>query len=170
MDALVLVGPNGVGKSTVGRALAETGEFEYLDLEAFFARRYASLAAYRADRANAYVQFEDTVRSRIAADALPVVFEEVGINASALGMLTALRRDYHVVLVELHASVESCIHRAAQREGGERFPKTAVSVRDVWERFATDRALLGPIEHRIDTEMLDVSAIVDQILAVLTEG
>jgi shikimate kinase len=169
VDALILVGPNGVGKSTVGRALARTGGFRYLDLEAFFARRYASLAAYRADRAHAYVEFEDTVRQSIAAEAVPVVFEDVGLNASALAMMTALRHDFHVVVIELAASVDVCSRRAAHRTGGDRFPKTDESVRAVWEQFATDRARLGPIEQCISTEMLDVSAIVTSILDLVSK-
>jgi predicted kinase len=164
VDALILVGPNGVGKSTVGRALASTGRFEYLDLEAFFVRRYGSLEAYRIERERAYDQFEASVREAIACGRLPIVFEEVGLNESAIAMLAALRRDYHIVVIELIARVDVCIQRAVQRKGGDRFPKTTGSVGDVWERFALARTRIGPIQESVDTEAQEVSSIVTRIL------
>lgn len=167
VDVLVLIGPNGAGKSTVGRALASTGRFTYIDLEAFFVLRYTSLEAYRTDRPNAYRQFEDAIRMAIASSSLPVVFEEVGLNESAMGMLAALRRDYRVVVVELTASAEACIHRAAQRKGGDRFPKSVDSVQEVWERFTSSRTRIGPIQQRINTEAQEVPSIVTRLLELV---
>lgn len=164
MDALVLLGPNGVGKSTVGRALAATGHFRFLDLEGFFVQQYGTIDAYRANRETAYARFEALVRSAIATGGGPVVFEEVGLNENARRMIDALRRDHDVVFVELRASRDVCLRRAERREGGDRFSKTPDSVSAVWERFTTDAAPTQAIAHTIDTERQDVAAIVVALL------
>ena len=55
IDFLILVGPNGVGKSHVGIVLARHFLCEYVSVEGFFKDRYPDADAFRSDQTNAYV-------------------------------------------------------------------------------------------------------------------
>jgi len=168
MDILVLVGPNGVGKSTIGRALGATGVYQYLDLEAFFVEQCGTLSAYRAARGSVYAQFESSVRAAMANEHRPVVFEEVLLNDAARAMLAALERDYNVVMVNVSASRDTCLRRAAARTEGVRFPKTEASVGEVWDRFSADAVPSSRSMIAIDTERETISAVVDRFVAMST--
>jgi shikimate kinase len=167
MEALILLGPNGVGKSTIGRALAGTGRFQFIDIEAFFVEAYGSLEAYRANRQLAYAQLEAFLRNAIAESTLPVVFEEVALNESARAMLSALRHDHDIVSVELRAARDVCLQRASQRATTNRFPKSEQSIQAVWDRFVSDTPSTNAIARIIYTDQEDVPSIVATLLSLL---
>ncbi len=133
---VILLGPNGVGKTTLGQMLECHFRCRFLSLERFFLDRYASYAAYRANRAAAYAAFEQHVADQVNGQTL--VFEEIGLSDPAQALIGNLQRQFRVALVGVLAPEAVCQERVARRGLDSNYPKSPAFVRDTYQRFAAN--------------------------------
>ncbi|HYU34096.1 MAG TPA: AAA family ATPase [Thermoanaerobaculia bacterium] len=124
LDLLILIGPNGVGKSTVGRCLASRLGYRFLPVEEFWKARYATIEEIYAKLPEAYQAFEDHVRAELAASDVPVVFESGGRHPHDIELIRSLSEAYRSLLVRVHADLDTCQRRVRERGTGRNFPKT----------------------------------------------
>ncbi len=143
---VILLGPNGVGKTTLGQMLERTFRCRFVSLERFFLDRYASYAEYRANRPAAYAAFEQHVADLVNGQ--PLVFEEVGLSDLAQGLIGNLQGRFRVALVGVLAPEAICQQRVAQRGLTSNYPKSPAFVRDTYQRF---QASAG--RYRLDLEV-----------------
>ena len=85
---IILLGPNGVGKSHICRIISAQGLCEYFSIEEVFMDKYKSLANFQQHRDEAYQYFENIIRS--ANTEKVIIFEESGISDQAPGRPTPL--------------------------------------------------------------------------------
>ncbi len=77
---IILLGPVGAGKSTVGRLIEKKMEGCFLSIEEFFIERFSSYENYAANRDLAYSEFEKEIISSVNNGKAPVIFEEVALS------------------------------------------------------------------------------------------
>ncbi|HBL30869.1 MAG TPA: hypothetical protein DD490_28875 [Acidobacteria bacterium] len=135
LDLLILVGPNGVGKSTLGRCLARHLGYRFLPVEEFWKARYATIEEIWARLPEAFRAFEDHVRAELAADGTPVVFESGGRTPHDVELIGVLSAAFRTRLVRVHADLDTCQRRVRERGTSRNFPKTPDYVARCHEEF-----------------------------------
>lgn len=163
---LVLVGPMGAGKSTVGRGLAQRLGWPFVDLDAEIERRAQATVAriFERDGEPAFRSLERDV----LADALDAAARVIATGGGAVldaDSRRRLRERAHVV--HLRAGVDAQLRRLdgdATRPLLARGDRAAVLNALAAQREALYRevALLS-----IDTDALDADAVVERILVSL---
>ena len=133
---VILLGPNGVGKTTLGQMLERNFSCAFLSLETLLLERYPSYEVYRANRPAAYRAFEQAVGEQVMASTVPLVFEEVGLNEVSQHLIGNLQARFRVALVRVTAPEEVCQQRVARRDPASNYPKSPAFVRDTYHRFA----------------------------------
>lgn len=118
---IILLGPNGVGKSHIGRLLERENLAKYYSIEEFFMERYGNLEAFKADRSNAYAEFEESVRENKMSPR--ILFEESGISDEATNMINRLKTTHKVILVEVTADINITLRRVKDRGTTQNFAK-----------------------------------------------
>ena len=167
-EFVILVGPNGVGKSHVGRVLAQNFDCSFVSIEEFFTRRYPSHVAYRADHRNAYEAFRKLLERTLQQTRRTVVFEQVGLSRVDQELIAGVQQDHEVVLVEVIADLDTALARVAARGTTSNFPKTPESVRRVWELYLAEARPRYSFATKVVNENLsqeDLCARFDGIMA-----
>lgn len=160
----MLIGMMGVGKSTVGRALASTLGWTYLDsdeqVHATTGRTVKEISM--TDGADALHRFEDAALVAALDTRDPAVISVAGGAVLSQANRTLLKDERHVVW--LRASIQTMAARignAGDRPFFDRHPLATIeALYDVRRPFYAEVATLT-----IDVDELDPGAVVERILA-----
>ena len=118
---IILLGPNGVGKTHICKVLEKNKLAKYYSIEEYFMKKYITLDNFKKHRQEGYNSFELNIRSD--TDSEIILFEESGISSQATDMINRLKQDYQVYLIEIMADLETCKDRVRQRGTKENFSK-----------------------------------------------
>jgi shikimate kinase len=119
---IVLVGPKGAGKTTIGRFLAAELGIRFLDVEPLFLAVRGRLGA---SHQNLERQGFDSVLASISealAHSEVVCFDSTGASAHFPWLLSELGKLARVVLVRVLADPAQCIERIHQRDASLHIP------------------------------------------------
>lgn len=132
---ILLVGPKGAGKTTLGRMLARKTGVHFLEVEVIAKRVLASLGGV-INEDYAKLAFEEIVREveAISGAHRVIVIETTGASERTASFIEALRRIHHVHLVRVHARAESCARRIAERDSSRQVDVPAELIREMQER------------------------------------
>ena len=155
----MLIGPNGVGKSTIGRILAKNFSGCFISIEEFFLERYPTLDQYRANKDGAYAQLEAHIRERHIACQQPIIFEEVGLSEHAQRLVHNLAYDFNVLCCKVMANRLLCADRVAQRGLQHSYPKAPGMLKHVYQDFVARSDGLYAFDLEIINESLSEAEI-----------
>ena len=167
-QVLVLVGPKGAGKSTIGHILAADLGLHFLRVEPLFLEVRARLGA-------SDPQFETAgFRAVLGAvrDALSrydiVCFETTGASTHVASLLAALRAEARVLLIRVLAAPDQCLTRIHSRDASIHIP---VSDDQIARINAIAHAVALPWTAELDNRgPLDRTFIVSTVRSLLTPG
>jgi shikimate kinase len=116
-DILLLVGPKGVGKTTIGRALEQEAGVYFLEVEEI-ARRVLAAMGGVIDEAYARRTFDEVVSAveSISSGHRAIVIETTGASEETPRLIEGLRRLHRVRLIRVHADADVCSKRIAERD------------------------------------------------------
>lgn len=121
MRIVLLVGPKGCGKTTLGRWLEEDLGERFLEVETIAQRVLAERGGVMGE---GYAQAcFDAIRA--AVDQLPeplIIMETTGAAAETQAFLDGLRAKHDVLLVRVRASANTCEWRIARRDSSRQVP------------------------------------------------
>jgi predicted ABC-type ATPase len=168
---LILLGPNGVGKTTIGQMLQTAFECEFVSIELFFMQHYPSYEEYRQHRQQAYLDFEQYLRALVArAEKHPLVFEEVGASEVSFKLISNLQRDYRVSLVSVMASEATCLERVKARGSQANFPKSPGFVLEVRNRYLNETFARYQFSLTLENEGLSLEQVAELFRPLLGES
>lgn len=147
---IVLVGPKGSGKTSIGRRLGERPGVLFIEVEAVAKGVLAEMGGVIDERyaARAFDAIFEHVCAR-ADEAPTLVMETTGAADSASHLIDRLRARFNVVLVRITASAARCDERMAARDPAPQIPVDPVMVRAMFERTA---ALDWPFALTVDND------------------
>jgi predicted ABC-type ATPase len=121
-QVLVLVGPKGAGKSTIGEILATDLGLHFLRVEPIFLDVRAQLGA--SDSRLEPAGFQAVLRALRDALGLHdiICFETTGASAHVSWLLEALRQEARVLLIRVLAAPDQCLARIRARDASIHIP------------------------------------------------
>jgi shikimate kinase len=167
---IILIGPNGVGKSTLGRILEKNFHCIFVSIEEFFIEHYSTQDEYRLHKKQAYHAFEEFIRTKVNNTNAPVVFEEVGLSVEGRTLIERLRNNYQVCLVKVMASKQLCLQRIAERGTHTNFPKTPEFVTQVREKFLNEVVFRYAFDLEVENEHLFESEVCEKFAYLFNSG
>lgn len=147
---LLLVGPKGSGKTTIGGMLEARPGVRFLEVEAI-ARRVLAEAGGAIDEAYARRALSAIagVVHAVAGEHELIVIETTGASQHAAAFLEELRLHHDVTLVRVRAPAETCARRIAERDSTRQVPVDAELVRRM---HAVTEALTWPWDVVLDND------------------
>lgn len=134
---IVLVGPKGSGKTTLGRMLERGGRAHFLEVEAI-AQRVLAQSGGVIDEAyarRAFAAILDEVHA-LAAEHPLLVLETTGASDAAGAFLAELAARHELRLVRVLAGEATCAARIAARDPSRQVAVTPEMIRAMHERTA----------------------------------
>lgn len=165
--AVVLVGLPGVGKSTVGAAVAEHLGWAFLDLDREIERREGrTIARIFAEAGEARFRELEREATRELVGRRRIVVAPGGGWAAQPGLVALLRP--HATIIYLAASPAA----VARRLGAGQGDRPLLATGDTVDRLAALLAERAPhyraADHVIDTELIDAQGVVDMVRLLAT--
>lgn len=165
---LILIGPNGVGKTTIGQMLVDIFSCKFIGIETFFMARYCSYQEYRLHREEGYAEFEKKIREAVVnSNEETIVFEEAGASDISFKLISNLQQDYRVALVDVLVSEQACVERVHSQGTTANFPKTEASVIAVRNRHLQEIVLRYNFDLTIENENLSLKEVQEQFQHLL---
>ena len=134
-DALVIMGPIGVGKTTLCEAIADTFGLSYTNYEHRALQLTGSREGFIANKSALLTVIEKDLRARCTASDAPIVMEASGLSDGP--MLRRLAADYRVICIRLMAPASVCVARAQARQPGKNLtnsPEEVATFHAFWSR------------------------------------
>ena len=163
---LVLVGPKGAGKSTIGHILATDLGLHFLRVEPIFLDVRARLGASHSEfEAAGFQAVLSALREALGQHDI-VCFETTGASAYVSWLLEALRQEARVLLVRILAAPDQCLTRIRARDPSIHIPVSDDQV----ERINTiAQTVVLPWTAELDNHgPLDRTLIVSTVRSLLT--
>ena len=147
---IVLVGPKGAGKTTIGKLLAREPDVRFLEVESI-AKRVLAEMGNQIDESYARRAFDEFVRGVESIDRAHrvIVLETTGASDETPRFLDDLRRNHRVRLVRVRASAGTCARRIVERDQSRQI---AVSPALVSEMHARSEALQLPWDLEVTND------------------
>lgn len=161
LRTIVLIGPMGVGKSTVGRLVADRLARPLIDSDILIWRSVGMSAADVAQTAGVerLHEIEALVLERSLERSAGAVITAAASVVDDPGLVERLREGREFVGL-LTAGPQECVRRSAQ--GGNRRPMTAEQHRELYERRIESYRRAADIE--IDTTSLDALEVAELLI------
>ena len=163
-DNIIIVGPMGVGKTTVGKLVAESLDREFVDTDSMIEEMTGlSIARIFSERSEAFFRslerevvesIKDQSNLIIAAGGGMIVSEENYRDLSASGLLVCLLASVDILTERLRGSNGRPLLHGGKRED------TVKSL--LYDRLST----FEKIEHKIHTDTLEPSAIAENVVRI----
>jgi shikimate kinase len=165
---LVLVGPKGAGKTTIGHILAADLGLHFLRVEPLFLEVRARLGSSHPQlEAVGFQAVLNAVRDALGRDEV-VCFETTGASACVASLLEALQSEARVLLVRVLAAPEQCLTRIHSRDASIHIP---VSDDQIERINAIAHTVAFPWTAELDNRgPLDRASIVAAVRSLLTPG
>lgn len=164
MVVLVLVGPKGCGKSTLGRWLAADLGGHFLDVE-LIAREVLATTGGKIDDGYSRACFAAIASAIDRADGPLLILETTGAAPETEAFLDDLRRRHQVRLVRVRASKSVCSERIATRDASR---QVDVPPELIEKMHALTEALSWQWDGEIDNDRgaarADAVAVAQQLL------
>ena len=134
-QVIVLVGPKGAGKTTLGRVLEREPGVHFLEVESIAKRVLADMGGVIDERyaREAFAAIVVAVDS-MAGSYPTIVLETTGASTETPAFIDALRRLRSVRLVRIVAPAETCATRIAQRDSSRQVDVPPDLIRAMHER------------------------------------
>lgn len=159
---VVLVGPKGAGKSTIGQMIESRFNAHFVDVERIAIRVLRSMGGI-IDETYARRAFEEIARAirAVETDHATIVIETTGASDETIGFLHRLISRYEVRLIRVRASAETCAKRVKKRNQSKQISVSDDLIRTM---HARSEALILPWDNDIDN---DDERTVDEIEVLL---
>lgn len=167
-QVLVLVGPKGAGKSTIGQILAADLGLCFLRVEPLFLEVRNRLGASHPQLESAGFQAVQSAALEVLDRADILCFETTGASTHVAPLLDALRSQARVLLVRVLAAPDQCLTRIHSRDASIHIPVSDDQIESI-NAFAHTVAL--PWAAVLDNRgPLDREDIVSTVRRLLTPG
>jgi predicted kinase len=133
VDALVLMGPPGSGKSFLGRRLRQSGVASYVELEPILVDRFGQGAEFASNKQAALELISQSYTRQLESGEELVVFESTGISDRSV--LESLMQRYTIEIVKICTPKDVCLSRIASRKHGSNLTndrETNARLYDYW--------------------------------------
>ncbi len=135
-QVIILLGPVGAGKSTVGRIIEKELNGHFYSIEELFIQKFKTYENYASNRDQAYQIFMDEVIHAAERGQTPLIFEEIAMSSHGKGLVESISQKFSTDLICIEADLETCQSRVIQRGTAKNFSKSNAVVEGAWTEFS----------------------------------
>lgn len=114
-EIIILVGPKGAGKSSIGRLIEKTYGCLFLHVELIFLDVQKRGLPFEEYVATGYHLVQEAVEALVQQKQC-VIFETIGIADAFLELLTSLKKKYSVFLIQVRVPSHVALERVSSRD------------------------------------------------------
>ena len=158
---VILIGPKGAGKTTIGKLLAEKIKARFLDVEMLLMEYCSkhSVEPSEIPRHGYEIEYEEI--SKILSTEKMVIVESTGSSEFLVEYIKSIKLNYNLVPIKLESSYEVCLNRIRLRGNETNFEVSEKVIKNIYTKTANFNMNWAAI---INTETdYDISEIGDKI-------